>query len=125
MFRDTLFRKIELVVLNNFQTKGIIYMGKVHIFVPKYYLAFQFDTKGIMFKMKNKIYNTCIFFLINYFMNEIVPFRKSYYRLVLANFHFMLNSKQNYSCLEYISISDQSKGMIFPLGEMRYPFPKN
>jgi hypothetical protein len=23
-------------------------MGKVHIFVPKYYLAFQFDTKGIM-----------------------------------------------------------------------------
>ena len=48
-------------------------------------------------KMKNKIYNTCIFFLINYSMNEIVPFRKSYYRLVLANFHFMLKSNQNYS----------------------------
>jgi len=30
-------------------------------------------------------------------MNEILPFRKSYYRLVLANFHFMLKSNQNYS----------------------------
>ena len=35
--------------------------------------------------------------LINYSMNEILPFRKSYYRLVLANFHFILISNQNYS----------------------------
>jgi hypothetical protein len=35
-------------VLNNFQTKGIIFTGKVHIFVPKYYIAFQFYTKGII-----------------------------------------------------------------------------
>lgn len=30
-------------------------------------------------------------------MNEILPFWKSYYRLVLANFHFILKSIQNYS----------------------------
>ena len=30
-------------------------------------------------------------------MNEILPFRKSYCRLVLANFHFILKSNQNYS----------------------------
>jgi hypothetical protein len=27
---------------------GIIYTGKVHIFVSKYYFAFQFYTKGII-----------------------------------------------------------------------------
>ena len=45
---DTLVRKTELVVLNNFQTKGIIFKGKVHIFFPKYYFAFQFYAKGII-----------------------------------------------------------------------------
>ena len=30
-------------------------------------------------------------------MNEILPFERSYYRLILANFHFMLKSINNYS----------------------------
>ena len=30
-------------------------------------------------------------------MNEILPFERSYYRLILANFHFMLKSIKNYS----------------------------
>ena len=30
-------------------------------------------------------------------MNEILSFRKSYYRLVLANFHCILKSNQKYS----------------------------
>ena len=30
-------------------------------------------------------------------MNEILPFERSYCRLILANFHFMLKSIKNYS----------------------------
>jgi hypothetical protein len=32
-----------------------------------------------------------------YSMNEILPFERSYFRLILTNFHFMLKSIKNYS----------------------------
>ena len=56
-----------------------------------------YHTVRTVIKLKTKYTTHVIFLLINYSMNEILPFRKSYCRLVLANFHCMLKSNQKYS----------------------------
>jgi hypothetical protein len=74
-----------------------IYDSSKSVLYFVFHLRKIYHTVRTVIKWKTKYTTHVNFFLINYSMNEILPFRKSYYRLVLANFHFMLKSSQNYS----------------------------